>query len=103
MTTATCVSGPGNQGRSTWGTSHGACLEFPRETSIILRCAGKAGRKACADRESAAAKSLQSCPTLCDHIDGSPPGFPVPGILQLPTPLALSIVQGYSDKEADRL
>ena len=31
---------------------------------------------------SAAAKSLQSCPTLCDPIDGSPPGFPIPGILQ---------------------
>ena len=30
----------------------------------------------------AAAKSLQSCLTLCDPIDGSPPGFPVPGILQ---------------------
>ena len=30
----------------------------------------------------AAAKSLQSSPTLCDPIDGSPPGFPVPGILQ---------------------
>ena len=30
----------------------------------------------------AAAKSLQSCPTLYDLIDGSPPGFPVPGILQ---------------------
>ena len=30
----------------------------------------------------AAAKSLQSCPTLCDPIDGSPPGCPVPGILQ---------------------
>ena len=29
----------------------------------------------------AAVKSLQSCPTLCDPIDGSPPGFPVPGIL----------------------
>ena len=29
----------------------------------------------------AAAKSLQSCPTLCDPIDGSPPGFPIPGIL----------------------
>ena len=29
-----------------------------------------------------AAKSLQSCPTLCDPIDGSPPGSPVPGILQ---------------------
>ena len=30
----------------------------------------------------AAAKSLQSCPTLCDPRDGSPPGSPVPGILQ---------------------
>ena len=30
----------------------------------------------------AAAKSLQSCPTLCDPIDGSPPDSPVPGILQ---------------------
>ena len=30
----------------------------------------------------AAAKSLQSCPTLCDPIDGSPPASPVPGILQ---------------------
>ena len=30
----------------------------------------------------AAAKSLQSCPTLCDPKDGSPPGSPVPGILQ---------------------
>ena len=34
---------------------------------------------------SAAAKSLQSCPTLWDPIDGSPPGFPVPGILQART------------------
>ena len=31
------------------------------------------------------AKSLQSCPTLCDPIDGSPPGSPVPGILQART------------------
>ncbi|XP_055447127.1 single-stranded DNA-binding protein, mitochondrial isoform X3 [Bubalus kerabau] len=31
----------------------------------------------------AAAKSLQSCPTPCDPIDGSPPGSPVPGILQV--------------------
>ena len=30
----------------------------------------------------AAAKSLQSYPTLCDPIDGSPPGSPIPGILQ---------------------
>ena len=33
----------------------------------------------------AAAKSLQSRPTLCDPIDGSPPGSPVPGILQART------------------
>ena len=32
-----------------------------------------------------AAKSLQSCPTLCDPRDGSPPGSPVPGILQART------------------
>ena len=36
-------------------------------------------------RDAAAAKSLQSCPTLCDPIDGSPPGSPVPGILQART------------------
>ena len=34
---------------------------------------------------SATAKSLHSCPTLCDPIDGSPPGCPVPGILQART------------------
>ena len=33
----------------------------------------------------AAAKLLQSCPALCDPIDGSPPGSPVPGILQART------------------
>ena len=33
----------------------------------------------------AAAKSLQSCPSLCDPIDGSPPGYPVPGILHART------------------
>jgi len=33
------------------------------------------------DEEESAAKSLQSCPTLCDPIDGSPPGSAFPGIL----------------------
>ena len=33
----------------------------------------------------AAADLLQSCPTLCDPIDGSPPGSPIPGILQART------------------
>ena len=39
----------------------------------------------------AAAKSLQLCPTLCDPIDGSPPGSPVPGILRARTLEWLSI------------
>ena len=37
------------------------------------------------DVVAAAAKSLQSCPTLCDPIDGSPPGSSVPGIFQART------------------
>ena len=53
-------SGLGNRGRSTCGTTHVAYLDFPRETSIILRCAGKAGntfhtkkgnRLSCRDQE----------------------------------------------------
>ena len=41
--------------------------------------------QAAAAAAAAAAKSLQSCPTLCDPINGSPPGSPVPGILQART------------------
>ena len=36
-------------------------------------------------KPAAAAKLLQSCPTLCGPIDGSPPGSPIPGILQART------------------
>ena len=43
---------------------------------------GEIKKKCLKQFPAAAAKSLQSCPTLCDPIDGSPPGFPVPGILQ---------------------
>ena len=46
--------------------------ESDRNTSIFLEAA-------------AAAKSLQSCGTVCDPIDGSPPGSPIPGILQART------------------
>ena len=42
----------------------------------------------------AAAKSLLSCPTLCDPIDGSPPGSPIPGILQARTLEWVAISQG---------
>ena len=41
--------------------------------------------KFCYLQQYAAAKSLQSCPTLYDPIEGSPPGFPIPGILQVRT------------------
>ena len=44
---------------------------LPREARLYFAAAA-----------AAAAKSLQSCPTLCNTIDGSPPGSPVPGILQ---------------------
>jgi len=44
----------------------------------------------------AAAKSLQSCPTLCDPIDGSPPGFPVPEIIQART-LEWVAIRVYED------
>ena len=46
-----------------------------RNDGCVLRSAAAA----------AAAKSLQSCPTLCDPIDSSPPGSAVPGILQART------------------
>ena len=48
----------------------------------------------------AAARSLQSCLTLCDPIDGSPPGSPVPGILQARTLewVAISFSKGWKRK-----
>ena len=39
----------------------------------------------CDEAAAASAKLLQLCPTLCDPTDGSPPGSPVPGILQART------------------
>ena len=47
----------------------------------------------------AAAKSLQSCPTLRDPIDGSPPGSPVPGILQARTPEWVAIPSPMHENE----
>ena len=58
--------------RSTAEISWSGALSF--KFSLIVSCTA-----------AAAAKSLQSCPTLCDPIDGSPPGSPVPGILQART------------------
>ena len=48
---------------------------------VMYGCESWTIKKAAA--AAAAAKSLQSCPTLCNPIDGSPPGSPVPGILSI--------------------
>ena len=56
--------------------------EESKNQRILVQVWGSAVMTAAA---AAAAKSLQSCPTLCDPIDGSPPGAPVPGILQART------------------
>ena len=48
----------------------------------MCRCESWTIKKAAA---AATAKLLQSCPILCDPIDGSPPGFTIPGILQART------------------
>ena len=52
----------------------------------------------------AAAKLLQSCPTLCDPIDGSPPGPAVPGILQARTPewVAISSSNAWKPKVKEK-
>ena len=53
------------------------------QTHISYICIGMAG--GFFTTAAAAAKSLQSCPTLCDPVDGSPSGSPIPGILQART------------------
>ena len=55
-------------------------LLFEARVGFGVKLAGEVKGEA-----AAAAKSLQSCPTLCNPIDGSPPGSPVPGILQART------------------
>ena len=57
-------------------------LEIKWPTSIVSSKKQESSRKTSA---AAAAKSLQSCLTLCNPIDGSPPGSAVPGILQART------------------
>ena len=70
-----------------------SCLRMAKTSKRHLSNGGKTMKQlelshtACIQNAAAAAaaKSLQSCPTLCDPIDGSPPGSPVPGILQART------------------
>ena len=83
------------QQRLIWTPAH-TCgfqlvLAFPHHTSIFpswlpaLQTPASDAKTYFPTVAAAAAKSLQSCPTLCNHIDGSPPGSPAPGILQART------------------
>ena len=64
-------------------------LAVPHHTAAMIATCLPCQPRSCLLNDSAAAaataKSLQSCPTLCDPIGGSPPGSPVPGILQART------------------
>ena len=81
---ARCLSPPKVPGA--WGTVSDLGLEVH-----VWKCNGRVFNSFMCLRNphrfpaAAAAKSLQSCPTLCDPIDSSPPGSPVPGILQART------------------
>jgi len=79
--------------RDTYAVYHSGCTS----TQSHLRCTAAAA--------AAAAKSLQSCPTLCDPVDGSPPGSPVPGILQARTLewVAISFSNAWKWKEKVKL
>ena len=57
--------------------------DFNSDDHYIYYCKGV--QRCTIKHLAAAAKLLQSCPTLCDPRDGSPPGSPVPGILQART------------------
>ena len=59
--------------------------EVKLPTSVGSQKKQESSRKTTAAAAAAPAKSLQSCLTLCDFIDGSPPGSPIPGILQART------------------
>ena len=57
-------------------------VNYLRLNQIVAQFSAAVLEKYHGGAAAAAAASLQSCPTLCDPIDGSPPGSPVPGILQ---------------------
>ena len=65
-----------------WVSSSGTEVEQGRREQLVAFTSLFAVPR---EPAAAAAKSLQSCPTLCDPIDGSPPGFPTPGSLKART------------------
>ena len=76
QTRASCIAG---RFFTNWATREALCIPennwVEQQRCLHVSCIN-------IHTAAAAAKSLQSCPTLCDPIDGNPPGSPVPGILQ---------------------
>ena len=68
----TRLKGLSSSSSSSFSSKEQASFNFMAAITICTKCVAAA----------TAAKLLQSCPTLCDPIDGSPPGAPTPGILQ---------------------
>ena len=64
---------------------HDLATKTPPTNKDLLYSTGNLIQYSLMTYAAAATKSLQSCPTLCDLGDGSPPGFPVPGIFQART------------------
>ena len=64
-----------------FGNSLAWCFWLRVAHEVTVKVLAGAAVTICSEFAATAAKSLQSCPTLCDPIDGSPPGSPVPGIL----------------------
>ena len=77
-----------------WNTYEYHILRYFKKYYTSTKC----GKSECSSRvAAAAAKSLQLCPALCDPIDGSPSGFPVPGILQAKTLEWVAISTGLGE------
>ena len=81
LMTRTCSGGRGTNDNNNNNNNNQCCkLQCDILKRLLEKKKHLSGKTA-----AAAAKSLQSCPTLCDPRDGSPPGSPVPGILQART------------------
>ena len=76
------VSCPSSHSQSKQSRNWNPCLLIPNSELFLSPCELLLHRLKPKSAAAAAAKSLQSCPILCDPIDGSPPGSPIPGILQ---------------------
>ena len=78
-----CVRAPGPLAEMLWPDGAAQLASIRQMSRQVSR--GSAGEYQSDERAGVAHKLLQSCPTLCDPIDGSPPDSPVTGILQAST------------------